>query len=1381
MSALSDEIAGVIARHDARVGAGVGLTPDSPGRYMREPQSAGQKFFDVISRPEYASANFFGAIMRGGGEDPFSAAWEGITGRRRYDFIDLAHEELGLSDKPFFQVPDARIVPDILEQIAQALMSPSGLTGVALGFALDPLSWVAPFKVTKVGALGRTVKAVRSERGALLAGLSREARRIQALNGPHAAQAWLREQAPRFHALELPRVAGTTPPGFVKPPTLGRGGKIEFPAGGYITPGSKFAREWEDYFAKHGHLPEELAATLGEQAKRGQLSVLSLVTPMGRSLVEGPAGAPVADAASRLAELARQTPQVKNALQIFSHFNIPPGFMGGMAEWRARRRLPVDQVEKMLRATHKLLKAEGAPRPDQQRTLLKALEGTPRVSEQRLASAARTAAVSDRLLGTGDFVRKTQLETLGGQIPELDMTRQELGLAPGTPLMNRYTVNRGVALSQLDVVRTDPKFLGIEWVLSRPGPRGETRILIDKDARPSADTIRKQLLEVDRMLGQVTDTAEAEALHQTREQLQRSLGYALQDPVFQRPWRLIAYAQQQGRPTRSLIATETPVLVGRSGSLADLEPIIQDLTQGQMYPMNIVTLTDDAYQAYLRRTQAMDPFTRLLSERARLAARLEETVGGLLPHLPATAGLPTPFERAHRLLTENLDPDLQQLERVDRALERLGATSLGLQRGKRLKGKVQSLVPLSKAKSILQSIDQGRFAGLPDIIRQVALELEELYDNLWTVEAARGITRSRVPNYVPRIRNEDFALTPWIRGFGHKGPMVERKMPFSRQREFMREEGITQVNDLMNEEWFLEDLLTGLGLRTTASARAIAYHDFLNRTLDMFSAGRVTTAQEAARLRRQYAESGEYALYYPKGEVSWYPTRIISDAALNRGRERAAAMGRQRLVELTEAEIKEGFGASWNAPAHLLPREIADHLNRVDQVVNSDRGVAMFADMIRRFRGIWSKWTLFWFPGFIARNIVGNTANMLYSGFRNFNLFRDAQDIQRGKEWSRVTDTGEILTHDTILREASEKGVIDSGWAMSEFFSQTEAGAREWNLVKRFQDATADGKRKMLAEMKEPVVMRLMMRVNGWMENNAKLTLYMDRRLKGDNATTAAEIVRKYLFDYDELRPTERTIKNYILPYYTWTRKNIPLQFEMAARRPAYFANLARAQRLIEASSDPGVEILPQWMHEAMPVRLKESEDGSGFEYLTLRGWLPAADVETALSPLHSALGMLAPWLRIPIERKANYSFWFRRPIEQPRGQQGYFLGLSLDRSDIELLSSIRILSEFDRILPAPANSPLAGFQAPVWDRLIGSSLAGIGLKTYKVQMAQQRRIANAQKERILRELRIHLNRARKRHDLENVQRLEEMIREEERRQPEVVLPLSITGLPTEP
>jgi len=308
-----------------------------------------------------------------------------------------------------------------------------------------------------------------------------------------------------------------------------------------------------------------------------------------------------------------------------------------------------------------------------------------------------------------------------------------------------------------------------------------------------------------------------------------------------------------------------------------------------------------------------------------------------------------------------------------------------------------------------------------------------------------------------------------------------------------------------------------------------------------------------------------------------------------------------------------------------------------------------------------------------------------------------------------------------------------------------------------------------------------MMRVNGWMENNAKLTLFIDRILKGDSEEIAARTVRKYLFDYDEIRPAERTLKNHILPYYVWTRKNIPLQLEMAARRPAVFANLARAQRLVEASSDPGVETLPQWMHESMPVRLKESEDGSGFEYLTLRGWLPAADVRTALTPIHSALGMLGPWFRIPVERGLNYSFYFRRPIEQPRGQKGYFLGLTLDRSDIELLSSMRLLSEIDRLIPAPANSPLAGFQAPLWDRLMSSSLTGFGLKTYKVQMARQRQLAQAQKDRILRELRIQLSRAKKRRDFANVRHIEGMIADEERRTPDVVLPLSLTGLPTEP
>lgn len=108
-----------------------------------------------------------------------------------------------------------------------------------------------------------------------------------------------------------------------------------------------------------------------------------------------------------------------------------------------------------------------------------------------------------------------------------------------------------------------------------------------------------------------------------------------------------------------------------------------------------------------------------------------------------------------------------------------------------------------------------------------------------------------------------------------------------------------------------------------------------------------------------------------------------------------------------------------------------------------------------------------------------------------------------------------------------------------------------------------------------------------------------------------ADHVKKYMFDYTELTPLEKKIKGAGLgvglipgmPFYTWMRKNIPLQMESLITKPWKFARLADVERdLMPDSAKPPAEkmIFPDWMkkegYKRLPSRFSLS-DGTPIYY----------------------------------------------------------------------------------------------------------------------------------------------------------------------------------------
>ena len=111
-------------------------------------------------------------------------------------------------------------------------------------------------------------------------------------------------------------------------------------------------------------------------------------------------------------------------------------------------------------------------------------------------------------------------------------------------------------------------------------------------------------------------------------------------------------------------------------------------------------------------------------------------------------------------------------------------------------------------------------------------------------------------------------------------------------------------------------------------------------------------------------------------------------------------------------------------------------------------------------------------------------------------------------------------------------------------------------------------------------------------ESTAKIALYFDRKSKGFTSRAAARDVRKFLFDYSDLSSAEREVFKRVMPFYTWTRKNLPLQVSMLIQDPTKFNVIEKAKRAVESMTDGeplDEKYLPGWLKDGMSFEAIQS------------------------------------------------------------------------------------------------------------------------------------------------------------------------------------------------
>lgn len=380
-------------------------------------------------------------------------------------------------------------------------------------------------------------------------------------------------------------------------------------------------------------------------------------------------------------------------------------------------------------------------------------------------------------------------------------------------------------------------------------------------------------------------------------------------------------------------------------------------------------------------------------------------------------------------------------------------------------------------------------------------------------------------------------------------------------------------------------------------------------------------------------------------------------------------------------------------PVFSVPNGAVDEINRALKTFEAPESFRKFLAGYDAITDLWKGLTLAPFPGYHARNVVGGFWQMFLGGTMGVRNLKDGQDI--------LHSIGHYK--ETALFNAPQKAFPKARLADIMITDTIDANegyrlARKFNLFQGIYTPGTEFK-EMAVRTIQPFWMnaggqiykhtiRRGFRAGQMIEDWQRFSHFVGELRNGKSAWDAAMSVKKYFFDYSDLTQFEKMFLRRIMPFYSWSRFNIPLQVRASIEQPHKFAQLGRAIEWMQ--SDEGKNFdrnqLPKWVSEQFGVPTKINSKTGNIEVLLLRSWIPAADLMAIAHtrPTHAlmrhGLTLLHPIPKTLLEFAQNRSQFTEMPMEEFPGEPGMFLGKPLRKRNIQLLKNFRILSEIDRL-----------------------------------------------------------------------------------------------------
>lgn len=330
---------------------------------------------------------------------------------------------------------------------------------------------------------------------------------------------------------------------------------------------------------------------------------------------------------------------------------------------------------------------------------------------------------------------------------------------------------------------------------------------------------------------------------------------------------------------------------------------------------------------------------------------------------------------------------------------------------------------------------------------------------------------------------------------------------------------------------------------------------------------------------------------------------------------------------------------------YVVTKGVKEALDRF-QGLATDEGTKGVLKAYDNLQGTWKKMALL-SGGFHVRNAVGALFNNSVAGMNAADLVKYTTNA--GADVFNALRSG---NESAILKEFRQQGLGSSSISKVEFGKAGEAP--EKGIINTVENLSkTNGQR--LNESINPLklssyknIFKSSQSVGEASDQVNRLALYKWARDRGMTPEKAAAKVREVQFDYTELTPFERNIAKRVMPFYTWSRKNIPFQIQSFINDPRKYAAVNKARLNAQDVVGLNDNNVPDYMKENFSIPFYGSE-GKG-KMLGLN--LPLGDLTKLSNPGKVLVDSASSLIKTPAELALNYNTFRGKPIQKFEGQE---------------------------------------------------------------------------------------------------------------------------------
>lgn len=290
-------------------------------------------------------------------------------------------------------------------------------------------------------------------------------------------------------------------------------------------------------------------------------------------------------------------------------------------------------------------------------------------------------------------------------------------------------------------------------------------------------------------------------------------------------------------------------------------------------------------------------------------------------------------------------------------------------------------------------------------------------------------------------------------------------------------------------------------------------------------------------------------------------------------------------------------------------------------------------------------------PGFHVRNKIGNMFNSYLAIGQdaiNPKFQKVAHDVLMKK--GDVDDILIITKPDgtqvekswrEIYEAAQQYGILDEGFFEKDLGTTSAIAANPLGLPKKLNPLDTKNFTPYVVGAK----------VGTHVEGMDKLIHFASQISRGMDYQEAYDSVSKYLFNYGDLTLFEQSVMKRIFPYYTWLRKNAPLQLETMLEKPELYRNVNKVLRGVSNMNNEEdrmedrytADFAQDWVQ--MPFKSKEGNPIIANPSLPMGDINRIPDITNPKDSVFEILAQMNPLLKVPAEFATNTNFFLDKEI----------------------------------------------------------------------------------------------------------------------------------------